>query len=171
MKELEEKNIDSLIIDVRDNTGGYLSGAHEIASFFLEEGEVIYQLRQRAVTTIEKVTSSEYRSYPIYVLVNSNSASASEILAAALRDSYSGDVLLIGETTFGKGLIQATSTLSSGAMIRYSNAEWLTPNGEAVNGIGITPEIEIRFEPPEDEILTHENDNQLQEALRRITDR
>ena len=169
--ELEEKGIDSLIIDVRDNTGGYLAGANEIASLFLEEGEVIYQLRRRSETTKERVTTSGSRSYPIYVLINNGSASASEILAAALRDSYSGDVLLIGEVTFGKGLIQTTSVLSSGAMIRYSNAEWLTPKGETVNEVGIIPEVKISLEREGNEIPTFANDNQLQEAIRRITNR
>jgi len=169
--ELEQLNIDSLIIDLRNNTGGYLLGANEIASMFLEEGAIIYQLRQRNATTMERVTTSESRNIPVYILINGNTASASEILAAALRDSYSGDVLLIGETSFGKGLIQTTSVLSSGAMIRYSNAEWLTPKGEIVNDIGLVPDVLIRFELEEGQEFNFQNDNQLQEAIRRISQR
>jgi len=169
--ELEEQGIDSLIIDVRNNTGGYLSGANEIASMFLERRAIILQLRQRNITTNERVTTTEHRNYPVYVLINGASASSSEILAAALRESYSGDVRLIGERSFGKGLIQTLSDLSGGGTIRYSNAEWLTPNGNRVNDIGLTPDVEVRFVFEEGMEWNFENDNQLQEAIHQITNR
>lgn len=136
------KNIDSLVIDVRNNTGGYLSAAYEIADYFVAKGKPIYQLKNREnKITIYKAKNDILRNFKgISVLINNYSASASEILALALKES--ANATTIGVKSYGKGTVQETDTLSSGAMIKYTTAYWLSPNGNTINTIGITPDIE-----------------------------
>lgn len=136
------KNIDSLIIDVRNNTGGYLSAAYEIADYFVAKGKPIYQLKNREnKITIYKAKNDILRNFKgISVLINNYSASASEILALALKES--ANATTIGVKSYGKGTVQETDTLSSGAMIKYTTSYWLSPNGNTINTIGISPDIE-----------------------------
>lgn len=141
LEKLEKDNIDGLVIDLRDNTGGYLAAATKMAKLFLENGKVIYSLNEKNGSTVTKDDTDETRTYPVYVLVNGNTASASEILAAALRDSYGAK--LVGSTTYGKGKVQKTSTLSDGTMYKYTSAKWLTPNGVCIDEVGLKPDIEI----------------------------
>lgn len=141
LEKLEKDNIDGLVIDLRDNTGGYLAAATKMAKLFLENGKVIYSLNEKNGSTVTKDDTDEARTYPVYALVNGNTASASEILAAALRDSYGAK--LVGSTTYGKGKVQKTSTLSDGTMYKYTSAKWLTPNGVCIDEVGLKPDIEI----------------------------
>lgn len=141
LEKLEKDNIDGLVIDLRDNTGGYLAAATKMAKLFLENGKIIYSLNEKNGSTVTKDDTDETRSYPVYVLVNGNTASASEILASALRDSYGAK--LVGSTTYGKGKVQKTSTLSDGTMYKYTSAKWLTPNGLCIDEVGLKPDIEI----------------------------
>ena len=141
LEKLEKDNIDGLVIDLRDNTGGYLAAATKMAKLFLENGKVIYSLNEKNGSTVTKDDTDETRTYPVYVLVNGNTASASEILAAALRDSYGAK--LVGSTTYGKGKVQKTSTLSDRTMYKYTSAKWLTPNGLCIDEVGLKPDIEI----------------------------
>lgn len=141
LEKLEKDNIDGLVIDLRDNTGGYLAAATKMAKLFLENGKIIYSLNEKNGSTVTKDDTDEARTYPVYVLVNGNTASASEILAAALRDSYGAK--LVGSTTYGKGKVQKTSTLSDGTMYKYTSAKWLTPNGLCIDEVGLKPDIEI----------------------------
>ena len=136
------KNIDSLVIDVRNNTGGYLSAAYEIADYFVAKGKPIYQLKDREnKITIYKAKNDILRNFKdISVLINNYSASASEILALALKES--ANATTIGVKSYGKGTVQETDTLSSGAMIKYTTSYWLSPNGNTINTIGISPDIE-----------------------------
>lgn len=136
------KNIDSLVIDVRNNTGGYLSAAYEIADYFVVKGKPIYQLKDREnKITIYKAKNDVLRNFKgISVLINNYCASASEILALALKES--ANATTIGVKSYGKGTVQETDTLSSGAMIKYTTAYWLSPNGNTINTIGISPDIE-----------------------------
>ena len=130
------KNIDSLIIDVRNNTGGYLSAAYEIADYFVAKGKPIYQLKNREnKITIYKAKNDILRNFKgISVLINNYSASASEILALALKES--ANATTIGVKSYGKGTVQETDTLSSGAMIKYTTSYWLSPNGNTINTTG-----------------------------------
>lgn len=141
LEKLEKDNIDGLVIDLRDNTGGYLAAATKMAKLFLENEKIIYSLNEKNGSTVTKDDTDEARTYPVYVLVNGNTASASEILAAALRDSYGAK--LVGSTTYGKGKVQKTSTLSDGTMYKYTSAKWLTPNGLCIDEVGLKPDIEI----------------------------
>ena len=162
LKKLEKEKIDSLIIDVRNNTGGYLSSVTDISSLFLKKGKIIYQLEDNK--NIEKVKdkTDEYRTYPIAVLINSASASASEILASAIKESYNYKNFIVGTNSYGKGTVQKTKKLSDGSMIKYTIQNWLTPDGNWINEKGVEPTnfIEFNFE---DNI-----DNQLNAAIELI---
>ncbi|MBO4245500.1 MAG: S41 family peptidase [Bacilli bacterium] len=141
LEELEKKNITSLIIDVRSNGGGYLISAKQIASLFIEQGKVIYSLADKNAKIEYKDETKESRSYPIVVLINGNSASASEILTAALIDSYGATT--VGKTSFGKGKVQQTKELNDGSTLKYTSANWLRPNGECIDEVGIKPDYEV----------------------------
>lgn len=141
LNKIEVGGINSLIIDLRDNTGGYLSAATKISEMFLQKGKVIYSLNEQSSTKTTYDETDDERNYKVYILVNGNSASASEILAAALKDSYGAK--LVGTTTYGKGKVQKTSKLSDGTMYKYTSAKWLTPSGECIDGVGLKPDIEI----------------------------
>lgn len=144
---LENDNIDSLVIDVRNNAGGYLISAKEIASMFLEKEKIIYSLQEKDKTQTYKDTTSEKRDYPVVVLINEYSASASEILTSALKESY--NATLVGKKSYGKGKVQQTLNLEDGSMAKYTTAKWLTPNGKCIDRVGITPDYEIDLDVDE----------------------
>lgn len=167
LEELEKENISGLVIDVRGNSGGYLSGVTDILNLFLKKGDVIYQLESGNKKQIKKDTTKEKRDYPVAVLVNGGSASASEILASAIKESYNGFV--VGTKTYGKGTVQQTTTLPDGSMVKYTVQKWLTPNGNWINEVGVEPTdtVELDISYAENPIM--ENDNQLQKALELVT--
>lgn len=164
LEALEKNNINSLVIDVRNNGGGYLNSAAEIAELFIEKGKNIYGLENKKGKTFYEDNTKTQRNYKIAVLINSSSASASEILASALKESYGATI--IGTTSYGKGTVQETSKLSSGGMVKYTTAYWLTPNGNSVNNVGIKPDIEIILDKTDE--YQYETDNQLQGALNAV---
>lgn len=164
--ELEGKNIDSLIIDVRDNSGGYLSTVTNIASLFMNKSKVIYQLDTRGIVEQIYSNTKTNRNYAISVLINQNSASASEILAAALQESYGAT--LVGVNSFGKGTVQKAIQLESGATIKYTIQKWLTPNGNWINEAGITPDVEVSMNGNYYQNPGDDTDNQLQTALEEL---
>lgn len=135
-------NINSLVIDLRDNTGGYLNSATDISELLLDKGKNIYQLKDRdEKITVYKSQKNPIRKFnKIVVVINGNSASASEILTLALKESAGATV--VGVKSYGKGTVQETEILSSGAMVKYTTAYWLSPNGNSINEIGIIPDIE-----------------------------
>lgn len=144
-KELDnfDKNISDLIIDLRNNTGGYLNAAYDVSELFLKKGKVIYQLKDRN-NKITKFTakSGEYRHFNnIIVIINGSTASASEILALALKESANAKI--VGTKSYGKGTVQETSKLKSGSMVKYTTAYWLSPEGNSINKTGITPDYKI----------------------------
>lgn len=135
------KNVNSLVIDVRDNTGGYLSAAYSTASLFLKKNSIVYQLKDKnSKITKYEAKNGVYRKFnKIAILVNEYSASASEVLTLALKDNLNANV--VGTKSFGKGTVQETEVLSSGAMVKYTSAYWLGPKGESINEKGIEPDI------------------------------
>lgn len=139
--KLEPNDLHTLIIDLRNNTGGYLSAAKEVASLFLEKGKVIYSLEEKEDTKTFKDETDEKKDYKIILLMNEGSASASEVLIAALQESYGA--ITVGTTTYGKGKVQQTHTLEDGSMVKYTSAKWLTPKGTCIDEIGITPDYVI----------------------------
>lgn len=149
LNELENNGMSSLIIDLRNNTGGYLTAATDVASIFLEKGERIYSLSYQNDVTNFNDETNEHKDYKIVVLINEDTASASEILAAALKQSYGATI--VGETSFGKGKVQQTMQLDDGSMVKYTSAYWLTPNGTCIDGTGINPDYYIVNEEVTDE--------------------
>ena len=166
LDELEKSNINDLIIDVRDNSGGYLSSVTDICNLFLDKGKVIYQLEDSKGKVKKKDTTKEKRKYDIVVLINGGSASASEILASAIKDSYGGDI--VGTNSYGKGTVQQTKKLLDGSMIKYTTQKWLTPDGNSINEVGVTPTKVVELNEEYFNNPTTENDNQLQEAIKLI---
>lgn len=167
LKELENNNIDSLIIDVRDNSGGYLSTVTDIASLFMDKSKIIYQLDTKGVVEQIYAKNNTSRNYKIAVLINGNSASASEILAAALQESYGASI--VGVNSFGKGTVQKAYQLNSGATVKYTIQKWLTPNGNWINEVGVSPDIEVELDINYYKNPSNETDNQLQTALEELT--
>ncbi len=164
LDSLKKKNIDKLVIDVRDNPGGYLTQVTEILSLFMTKKDVIYQLQTK--NNKEKVygTSSKATyNYPVVVLINENSASASEILASAFKETYNAEI--VGVNSYGKGTVQKTGDLNNGDTIKYTVQKWLTPKGNWINEKGVTPTKEVKLELKENETLTEDNDNQLKAAI------
>ncbi len=152
-----------IILDLRNNPGGYLSVSQDIAGWFLKKGMIV--TRETMGTQNQEI---EYKSngpslltkYPIVVLINGGSASASEILAGALRDNR--QIQLVGEKSFGKGSVQQLMTLDGGSSLKVTIAKWLTPNGDQISDIGLDPDIEVEktTEDEEDNI-----DPQLDKAI------
>ena len=164
LESLKKKNIDKLVIDVRDNPGGYLTQVTEILSLFMTKKDVIYQLQTK--NNKEKVYSTSSKatySYPVVVLINENSASASEILASAFKETYNAEI--VGVNSYGKGTVQKTGDLNNGDTIKYTVQKWLTPKGNWINEKGVTPTKEVKLELKENESLTEDNDNQLKAAI------
>ena len=161
--ELEGKDIDSLVIDVRDNSGGYLSTVTDIASLFMNKSKIIYQLDTKGVVEQIYSRTNTSRDYDIVVLINQNSASASEILAAALQESYGATV--VGVNSYGKGTVQKAYQLESGATVKYTIQKWLTPNGNWIHEKGVTPDIKVNLDDDYFKNPSDEADNQLQKAL------
>ncbi len=165
LKELETKNMRSLIIDLRDNTGGFLDAASDVASLFLEKGKRIYSLNYKDKFTNYDDSTLEHRNYKIVVLVNGNTASASEILAAALKESYGA--IIVGEQTFGKGKVQQVMDLDDGSKVKYTSAYWQTPNGTCIDEVGLKPDFIVSNETIKDEDgnPTEVIDKQLEKAI------
>ena len=167
LDKLNKENIDGLVIDVRDNGGGYLSVVTDIASEILEKNKVIYKLEKDEKISEKKDNTKAKLEYPVAILVNSNSASAAEILAAAIKESYDGFV--VGTNTYGKGTVQQTTTLPDGSMVKYTVQKWLTPNGNWIDGKGVEPTdyVELSDEYYKNPVM--ENDNQLNKALELVS--
>jgi len=175
--KLFDEGMEGLIIDVRENPGGLLSAAIEVAQKFLKRGELIVYTQSRNIEsrqTYESRGRHHYTDLPIAVLVNSGSASASEILSGALQDHKRA--ILIGERTFGKGSVQSVESLKDGSAIRYTTAKYYTPSEKVIHENGIEPDITVSIEPEtwheirmqwsrqvkEDEII---RDEQLERAI------
>ena len=169
LNSLKEQGAKKMIIDLRNNTGGYLDEAYKTASLFLDKGKLIYSLSTK--DGVEEVIDGDNNSeqMPIAVLINGSTASAAEILAGALKDSYGAT--LLGLTSFGKGKVQHTYTLKDGGLVKYTSSKWLRPNGECVDNVGITPDYIIENEyildnsDPENIIITGVVDKQYEKAM------
>lgn len=165
--KLEKEGISGLIIDVRGNSGGYLTTVTDIASYFLKKGDIVYKLEVNDKVTVRKDKTKESRDYPVAVLIDKSSASASEILASSIKESYNGYV--VGTNSYGKGTVQQTLVLSDGSMIKYTIEKWLTPLGNWINEEGVVPTnyVELSSEYLNNPVF--ENDNQLNAALELVS--
>lgn len=169
LKKLESKNIDSLIIDVRSNPGGHLLQVTDIIELFTKKNQVIYRIEKKNIVKKIKDKTTTSRDYDIVVLINGESASASEILASAMKETYKAK--LVGTTTYGKGSVQTAYTLESGATLKYTIQSWLTAKGNSINKVGVKPNYEVKLDDKYYENPTEENDNQLNKALELLTNK
>ena len=154
LNEYEDSGMKSIVLDVRQNPGGYLNSAIDISNLFVAEGKPIVQVQGReGKAEVMLATDGKKFDLPVVVLIDNGSASASEILAAALSESYNAK--LVGLTSFGKGTVQTLSNMSDKSNIKYTNGKWLTPNGNWINEKGIEPDVEVEY--PEYATLTYVN--------------
>ena len=159
------ENPSGIILDLRNNSGGYLAVANKITSRFIDSGDVIVIESYKDEEKIHKSKGGQrFNGIPIVVLINEGSASASEILAGALKDN--GKAKLVGEKTFGKGLVQIMEDLKDGSAIKISVSRWLTPNRVDINENGIEPDFEVELTM--DDYL-NERDPQLEKAIDILT--
>ncbi|PYZ95825.1 peptidase S41 [Alteribacter lacisalsi] len=143
LNELEEQGIDGLIIDVRGNPGGLLQSVEQIGNLLIPEGEAIVQRQDRNGDVVRHLSNQEgEKDYPIATLIDEGSASASEILAAALKEA--GGHPVVGETTFGKGTVQQTFELGDASELKLTVFKWLTADGNDINEVGVDPTEEVR---------------------------
>ena len=163
LTKLEKQDMDSLIIDLRGNTGGYLSTVTNMLEEFIDKRNVIYQIQSSSGVKQYKTVKASDKKYKIVVLIDGGSASASEIMSAAMKEVYGAT--LVGQTTYGKGTVQTTKNLSNGSMIKYTIEKWLTPSGKNIDKEGIKPDYEVELGDSYKNNPTKENDAQLQKAL------
>ncbi|MBO5138486.1 MAG: S41 family peptidase [Bacilli bacterium] len=166
LDNLEKKSIDSLVIDVRDNPGGHLEQVTKVLSLFMNKKKVLYQVKENKKKTKFYSLNNDERKYKIAVLINSSSASASEILTAAMKESYGA--VIVGKKSYGKGTVQKEYSLSNGASIKYTTEEWLTPKGKSINGKGIEPDIDVDLDEKYYDSYARDDDNQLQTAINKL---
>ncbi len=165
-KELENKGIKKLIIDIRNNGGGIVDESLEIADMIVEKGaNLLITKDKNGKEEITKAEKNPIINMPIVVLINEYSASASEILAAALSEN--GKATLVGTKTYGKGIIQELHQLSDGSGLKITTNEYFTPKYNAIHKIGIYPDIELELseEIKNQVVLEEKDDNQLQKAI------
>lgn len=163
--ELKDKGMERLVIDLRDNPGGLLTSVCDILCEILPEGLIVYTEDKYGNREEETCDGKNKLDMPLAVLVNENSASASEIFAGAVQDHGVGTI--VGTTTYGKGVVQELRQLSDGSAVKLTVSNYYTPNGNSINKVGIKPDVEVKLASVllnKDEI-THEEDNQLQKAL------
>lgn len=164
LKMQADKTIKGLIVDLRNNPGGYLTDAVYISSEFLKQGTpVVLQEVLGEQTTLSVTRRGLMYEVPLTVLINRGSASASEIVSGALRDNKvngKSRAILIGETSFGKGTIQQADDLGNGAGLHVTVAKWLTPNGTWVHSSGLKPDIEVKLDEKDPS-----HDSQLEKAI------
>lgn len=154
--EIIEKGADGIVLDLRNNPGGYLDEAINVAGWFIEKGKIVtFQAEKDEKTPYESRGPALLKDHNVVVLINEGSASGSEILAGALRDQ--NQVKLIGEKSFGKGSVQEQINLSDGSSLKVTVAKWLTPNGVSIEDDGLTPDIEVE--------MSEEGDLQLEKAI------
>jgi len=139
LDELKKEGATSLILDLRDNPGGLLTEAIDVSDDFLSHGDIVFQRARGVTQRLASADPQQAFTGPMVVLVNHNSASASEIVSAALKDN--GRAKVVGEQTFGKGVAQSVVSLSDGGQLRYVSFEWLTPDRTNIQKKGITPDI------------------------------
>ncbi len=161
----------ALIIDVRYNPGGMVTAVVQILDDILPEGTVVYTEDKNGNRQDYTSSGDTYLDYPIAVLINGESASASEILAGAIKDYQYGT--LIGTTTFGKGIVQTIFPLEDGDAVKLTTAKYFTPNGNYIHGVGIEPDIELEYEYLDKDATSYDEayDNQIQKAIEVLKDK
>lgn len=168
LKSLKDQNVDGIVMDLRNNPGGSLDVCLAIADTFLDEGVIVSTVDKKGKEIVEN-SDKEMDKTPMTVLINENSASASEILAGAFKDR--GRAKIIGKTSFGKGIVQKLFPLEDGSGVKITISEYFTPNKTKIHKIGVKPDIEV--ENNNDNILDIEQldqDNQFNKAMDTLLD-
>jgi carboxyl-terminal processing protease len=147
LREMEKEGVDGYVIDLRSNPGGLLMASVEIARQFLNEGTIVSTQTRRGITDVQRANGRALTDKPLVVLVNEGSASASEILSGALQDN--DRAVLVGQKTFGKGLVQSVRGLSDGSGMTVTIARYLTPSGRDINKHGIEPDVPAKMSEQE----------------------
>lgn len=163
LTELEAQGMEGLIVDLRNNPGGNLLTTANMLDLLLPEGLIVYTQDKNGEKSILSSDDEHQFTKPIAVLVNGNSASASEIFAGAIQDYGLGPI--VGTTTYGKGIVQEVITLDDGSCIKLTTAEYYTPNGRNIHKKGIEPDVEVEYEPNTEDSNA---DNQLEAAMEQI---
>lgn len=162
VSELESQGMESMIIDLRGNPGGLLNSACQMLDRILPKGELLVYMLDKNGKRTEEYSSDKYEvTIPIVILLDKNSASASEVFAGCLKDY--GAATIVGETSFGKGIVQTVFTLNDGSRIKLTTASYYSPNGTNIHGVGIKPDIEVTEDPETEE------DEQLTAAIKALT--
>ena len=165
-EELKNQGINSLIIDLRNNGGGIVDEALQIANYILDKDSVVlYEVDKNNKEDVKKTTDDPIINVPIILLTNENTASASEILAGALKDA--GKAKIVGTKTYGKGVIQQVMTLKDGSGLKITTEKYLTPNRSEINKIGIEPDekVELPDSLKNQLVIDEKEDTQLQKAI------
>ena len=168
--ELDSEGMKALVLDVRYNGGGLVTAVVQILDDILPEGTVVYTEGKNGHRETYTSSGDTYMEYPLAVLINEDSASASEILAGAIKDYEYGT--LIGTTTFGKGIVQTIFPLEDGDAVKLTTAKYFTPNGNYIHGVGIAPDIELEYEylNPDGTEYDVKYDNHIQKAVEVLTE-
>lgn len=163
--DLEKRGMKGLIIDLRDNGGGLLTSVVEMLDYVLPSGMLVYTEDKYGNREEFRGTDKHYLDLPIAVIINGNSASASEIFAGAMQDYKAASI--IGTTSFGKGIVQSVMPLTDGSAVKITVSRYFTPKGVCIHGTGIIPdvEVELKDELKQLVVIPHEDDNQLQVAI------
>ncbi len=167
VKSFEEQGAIGYVLDLRNNPGGLLQAGVEIARLWLDEGTIVYTVNRQRILGSFSAEGPAITNAPLAVLTNQGTASASEILAGALQDN--GRALLVGEKTFGKGLIQSLFDLSDGSGLAVTVAKYETPNHKDINKLGIIPDFLVEQDPILPNQITTETDKQYQTAVELLT--
>ena len=164
-EDLKSQGMESLVVDLRDNPGGLLDSVCSILETILPEGTIVYTEDKYGNRQERTCKGESPLEIPLAVLVNGNSASASEIFSGAVQDYGIGTI--VGTTTYGKGVVQTVRKLSDGSAVKLTISNYYTPSGNNINGKGITPDVEVELDESlkQQNSITKEEDNQLQKAL------
>ena len=167
-EDLESQGMERLIIDVRNNPGGLLTSVCDILEDILPEGLIVYTEDKDGNREEYTCSGENELEIPLAVLVNGNSASASEIFAGAIQDYGTGTI--VGTTTFGKGIVQSLIPFTDGSAIKTTTAKYYTPSGRCIHGTGIEPDIAVELDEglEQETSIPHEQDNQLQKAIETV---
>ncbi len=169
VKKLGHQGATAYVLDLRNNPGGLLQAGVEIARLWLDSGTIVYTVNRQGIQDSFEAGGAALTNAPLVVLVNQGTASASEILAGALQDN--GRAQLVGEKTFGKGLIQSLFELSDGSGLAVTVAKYETPNHHDINQLGIVPDRVVALEPITREEIATPKDQQYQAAIELLTQR
>ena len=168
LESLEKKKIDSLIIDLRDNPGGYLDQAKKVLDLFFDKKTVLYQIETKGKIKKYYASDNEKRTYPVVLLGSNSTASAAEVVISCFMENYK-KATFVGEITFGKGTVQKSINLSTGASIKYTTEKWLTSKGEWIDKKGLTPDVHELQNKEYYDNPCDETDKQLKAALEVLT--